>query len=73
MIIQKQTASFKQQNFYILSKTNLLVFFCGGKACKHEDYHYNLNNNNAILGLHSNFITENVIASQRPSEVLIKD
>ena len=54
-------------------KDKFACLFCGGKACKHEDYHYNLNNNNAIRGLHSNFITENVIASQRPSEVLIKD
>ena len=54
-------------------KDKFACLFCGGKSCKHEDYHYNLNNNNAIRGLHSNFITENVIASQRPSEVLIKD
>ena len=54
-------------------KDKFACLFCGGKSCKHEDFHYNLNNNNAIKGLHSNFITENVIASQRPSEVLIKD
>lgn len=46
-------------------------FFCGGAKCKHENY---LNNkNNAIEGLHSNYITTNIIASQRPSTILIKN
>ena len=54
-------------------KDKFACLFCGGKSCKHEDFHYNLLNNNAITGLHSNYITENIIASQRPSEELIKN
>ena len=69
----KTTNFYKSIKFLHPFKDKFACLFCGGKSCKHEDYHYNLNNNNAIKGLHSNFITENVIASQRPSEVLIKD
>jgi len=52
-------------------KGRLLCFFCGGEACKHENYLKNTNDNNAIIGLHSDFITDDIIASQRPSTVLI--
>ena len=52
-------------------KDKLRCFFCGGKECKHENYLNNINNNNAIIGLNSNYITDDIIASQRPSEVLI--
>ena len=52
-------------------KDKLRCLFCGGKNCKHENYLTNIKNNNAIRGLNSNYITENIIASQRPSEVLI--
>ena len=57
--------------FFHEFKDKLRCFFCGGKKCKHENYKNNLKYNNAIYGLNSNFITNNVIASQRPSEVLI--
>ena len=52
-------------------KDKLRCFFCGGIKCKHENYLTNIKNNNALKGLNSNYITENIIASQRPSEVLI--
>ena len=47
-------------------------FFCGGKNCNVENYLKNPNQPNAIEGLNSNFITENIIAGQRPSDYLIK-
>ena len=47
-------------------------FFCGGKNCNDENYLKNPNQPNAIEGLNSNFITENIIAGQRPSDYLIK-
>ena len=47
-------------------------FFCGGKNCNVENYLKNPNQPNAIEGLNSNFITENIIAGQRLSDYLIK-
>lgn len=47
--------------------------FCGGDACKHEDFRKNKNKHNAINGLHSNFITDEIIAAQRPSTILINN
>ena len=52
-------------------KDKLRCIFCGGGKCKHENYLNNLKNSNAIEGLNSNYITESIIASQRPSEALI--
>ena len=60
-----------QKHFFHEFKDKLRCLFCGGKKCKHENYKNNILNNNAIKGLNSNFITEKIIASQRPSEVLI--
>ena len=48
------------------------MFFCGGKNCNVENYLKNPNQPNAIEGLNSNFITENIIAGQRLSDYLIK-
>lgn len=42
-------------------KTRLHCRFCGGRACKHEDW--TLCENSAIKGLNSNWINENVIGS----------
>ncbi len=56
------TSLIQATKFLYPLKDKFACLFCGGKSCKNEDYHYNLNNNNAIVGLHSNFITENVIA-----------
>ena len=51
------------------TKGGFICLFCGGKTCKHEDY--TRNPNPAIIGLHSDFVTPYVIASQRLSTNLI--
>ena len=61
----------KKGNFIHEFKDKIRCFFCGGKNCKYENYLNNIKNNNAIIGLNSNYITDNLIASQRPSEILI--
>ena len=73
--IRKTNSKFgavKNQKFFHEFKDKLRCFFCGGLKCKHENYKTNLAYNNAITGLHSNFITDDVIASQRPSQFLIE-
>ena len=51
-------------------KETLICTFCGGKNCKHENF---LNHKNpAIYGLNSDKIDDNIYASQRPSNSLIK-
>ncbi len=62
----------EKKKFFHEFKDKLRCFFCGGRGCKHENYKNNILNNNAIEGLHSNYITENIIASQRPCEILIE-
>lgn len=52
-------------------KTKLHCRFCGGKTCKHEDWTKCVNP--AIEGLHSNWINEHIIGSQRLSDRLIKE
>ena len=59
------------KKFFHEFKDKLRCFFCQGQNCKHENFKTNLRHNNAIYGLHSNYITPDIIASQRPSEVLI--
>lgn len=61
----------KPSNFIHDFKDKIRCFFCGGKNCKYENYLTNIKNNNAIKGLNSNYVTDNIIASQRPSEILI--
>lgn len=56
--------------FYSI-KTQFICFFCGGQTCKHEDYTKH-KSNSYIKGLHSDLINDNIIASQRPSTILIK-
>ena len=55
---------------YSLKETFICVF-CGGKNCKHEDYRNH--KNPAILGLNSDKIDDNIYASQRPANSLIKE
>lgn len=63
----------KNENIFINDfKDKVRCFFCGGKKCKYENFLENENYPNAIKGLNSNFITEDIIASQRPSDSLIK-
>ena len=69
--IKKEPEKLRKKFFHEF-KDKLRCFFCGGKNCKHENYLNNKSNNNAIEGLNSNYITDNIIASQRPSEVLIE-
>ena len=63
----------KDRKFFHEFKDKLRCFFCGGVKCKHENYLLNIENKNAIIGLNSNYITNDIIASQRPSEVLIEE
>lgn len=51
-------------------KETLLCNFCGGKNCKHENFRNH--KNPAIYGLNSDKIDDNIYASQRPSNTLIK-
>ncbi len=53
----------------IVIKDKLRCFFCRGVKCKYENYLKNPNP--AIKGLNSDYITDFIIASQRPSTVLI--
>ena len=62
----------KKKNYIFTNlKDKLICYFCGGKDCKYENYLTNKHIPNAIKGLNSNFITENVIVGQRPSNILI--
>ena len=54
-------------------KAVLLCQFCGGESCPQEDFKANKIQPNAIEGLHSNWITHNILAMQRPSDRLIKE
>jgi len=52
-------------------KEKLQCFFCGGKGCKHENWENNPNS--VIKGLDSDWITDNLLAMQRPSSRLIRE
>ena len=71
-ISKTKKPSTPKKKFFHEFKDKLRCCFCGGRKCKHENYKNNILNNNAIEGLHSNYITDNIIASQRPCEVLIE-
>ena len=62
---------YKKKYCCICIKIKFDCFFCGGKNCKVENYLKNPNQPNAIEGLNSNFITENIIAGQRLNDILI--
>ena len=55
---------------YSLKETFICVF-CGGKNCKHENFKNHANP--AIYGLNSDKIDDNIFASQRPANSLIKE
>lgn len=57
------------QQFFTF-KDRFMCLFCGGKNCKHEIYSNN-ERGVFITGLHSDLITNDIIASQRPSTSLI--
>eukprot|EP00743_Colponemidia_sp_Colp-15_P008999 GILK01009820.1.p1 GENE.GILK01009820.1~~GILK01009820.1.p1 ORF type:complete len:635 (-),score=87.68 GILK01009820.1:167-2071(-) len=52
-------------------KQRLRCFFCGGKACKHEDWTRHANP--AIKGLNSDWVGTSLLAMQRPSSRLLKE
>ena len=54
-------------------KAVLICKFCGGPSCPQEDFRTNKIQPNAIEGLHSNWITHNILAMQRPSERIIRE
>lgn len=53
------------------NKNRFLCQFCGGKGCKHEDW--TQCKRPAIKGLNSNWINNDIVASQRLSARLIKE
>eukprot|EP00042_Codosiga_hollandica_P050543 m.606016 g.606016 ORF g.606016 m.606016 type:complete len:679 (-) comp58111_c0_seq4:2627-4663(-) len=52
---------------------SLCKFFCGGKLCKSERFDLWKAAGNAIEGLYSNWVTENLLAMARPSDRIIKE
>jgi hypothetical protein len=63
--------SSRKRKAHWVPKDKLHCYFCGGEKCKHENWKNH--EYPAIRGLHSDYITEEVIASQRPSSVLVRD
>lgn len=53
------------------NKGAMVCTFCFGKACKHEDW--TRCKKPAIRGLHSEWVMEKFVASQRPSDRLIDE
>jgi len=51
--------------------TPLICAFCGGKSCKHENWL--THPTSAIKGLNSDWITDNILATQRPSSRIIAE
>jgi hypothetical protein len=60
----------RKRKAHWVAKDKIHCYFCGGEKCKHENWKNH--DNPAIAGLHSDYITEEIIASQRPSTVLIE-
>ena len=46
--------------------------FCGGKACSHENWKLQ-GRKSAIEGLNSDWITEDILACQRPSSRILRE
>ena len=59
----------RDENLYLF-KDKFRCLFCGGKNCPNEDYRNNPHT--PIIGLNCDLIDNDVYASQRPSNVLIK-
>ena len=51
---------------------SLICRFCGGKSCKREDW-TKQEDTSAIQGLHSTWVSANVLGMQRPSRRLIRE
>ena len=69
---RKNTNSSIPNENLIEKKDTLRCFFCGGKNCKNEDYTKHETGFPYIIGLNSDLVDENIIASQRPSNTLIE-
>ena len=54
------------------SKGSVICLFCGGASCKREDWRRQTEPC-AIRGLHSSWVTEDVLAMQRPSSRLLHE
>jgi protein tyrosine phosphatase domain-containing protein 1 len=67
---KKQGAASSMKPLYEL-KDKFRCLFCGGASCKHENWKGNPNT--VIIGLNCDQITEDLLASQRPSTVLINE
>lgn len=52
-------------------KSTFICKFCGGKSCKHENWL--TQTESAIKGLNSDWVSNNILAMQRPSSRLIKE
>lgn len=53
-------------------KSTFLCYFCGGRNCKKERAECNPHGN-PIEGLHCDWVTDNILAMQRPnSEIIAK-
>jgi protein tyrosine/serine phosphatase len=61
----------KDSKTHWTNKDVIRCYFCGGATCKHENWQFN--KNPAIKGLHSTYINSDIIASQRPSTVLVEE
>ena len=51
-------------------KDQVRCCFCGGKKCKHENFRNH--KNPYLIGLNSDLVTESLVASQRPSTILLE-
>lgn len=54
------------------TRRDTICRLCGGAACRHEDWRRQ-RTPAAIKGLHSSWVTKDIIASQRPSSRLIRE
>jgi hypothetical protein len=66
---EKRNSDYHNKKHWV-KKDKFKCLFCGGHNCKHEDFRSN--QKPALMGLHSDYITQNVVASQRPSTYLIE-
>jgi hypothetical protein len=70
MVERNSIAQSSLQPLYEL-KDKFRCLFCGGAACKHENWKNNPNT--PIIGLNCDQIADSLFASQRPSTMLIHE
>lgn len=69
--MQKSTKENLEIDSNFTKKAKLICLMCGGKSCAHEDW--KTIKNPALQGLNSNWINNDIVASQRLSNRLIKE